>query len=247
MPRMKSPQLLSILFILMSTQLSATSDVSNNKSKVYGSENESTHPHHERSNGRMGVHGMALFTDGVKLYASHMPLYHFPHDYQLIYEVESTHQPALIAYLTTNSLNTHKEAPLLSIVPEVFDLNLLINGESLGVSATLFKGHFEREGTEWLIDQNLFFKKQLFKQRLEKKDESGSKHWSQVVLNGQSLYIHSINNAPSFDALVWGKACPHLDHNKSSIDVPSKMQIRAMFSTCSSHQIAYYETQDFVR
>ena len=78
MLKMKSPQLLSILFILMSTQLSATSDVSNNKSKVYGSENESTHPYHERSNGRMGVHGMALFTDGVKLYASHMPLYHFP-------------------------------------------------------------------------------------------------------------------------------------------------------------------------
>ncbi|MDK2763083.1 MAG: hypothetical protein KYX63_03710 [Alteromonas macleodii] len=36
-------------------------------------------------------------------------------------------------------------------------------------------------------------------------------------------------------------------HNKSNIDVPSKMQIRAMFYTCSSHQIAYYETQDFVR
>ena len=34
----------------------------------------------------MGVHGMVLMHNSSKVYASHLPLYHPPHDAQLIYK-----------------------------------------------------------------------------------------------------------------------------------------------------------------
>ena len=34
---------------------------------------------------RHGLHGMLLFSDGDGLYASHLPMFHAPHDVQLIF------------------------------------------------------------------------------------------------------------------------------------------------------------------
>ena len=34
---------------------------------------------------RHGLHGMLLFSDGDALYASHLPMFHAPHDVQLIF------------------------------------------------------------------------------------------------------------------------------------------------------------------
>jgi hypothetical protein len=39
---------------------------------------------------RMGVHGMVLFGSGPRLYASHIPMFHRPHDRQVVIAVSAT-------------------------------------------------------------------------------------------------------------------------------------------------------------
>ena len=69
------------------------------------------HKHHTR----VGSHGMVLFTDGAELYASHLPLYYSPHDYQLIYTVVSQHKAKLIAYLQAGSTS---HGNMVTLLPE---------------------------------------------------------------------------------------------------------------------------------
>lgn len=95
---------------------------------------------------RMGTHGMVLFGGREGLYGSHMPMFHAPHDVQVLLRLAPAEPSMSIAL--RRALHT---APgrLWSIDPERFDLDRLAPGAPDPLTefkARVFQGHFERGG-----------------------------------------------------------------------------------------------------
>src|SRR5471030_1344452 len=92
-----------------------------------------------------GEHGMALFGGTQGLYASHLPMFHAPHDYQVILQVHVA-DPVIDAALRKR-LNGH--TALWTIAPEKFELDRLAPQAALPLTqfqADLVQGHFEQGG-----------------------------------------------------------------------------------------------------
>ena len=96
-------------------------------------------PHH---NDPPSVHGMLLFGND-KIYLSHLPMFHSPHDYQAILEAELS-QSAKKIYLQAKKSNPSET--VYTLVPEVFVLPEMVNNQKT-FKAKIFQGHFERGGT----------------------------------------------------------------------------------------------------
>jgi len=202
----------------------------------------------------MGSHGMVLFTDGTNLYANHLPLYRKPHDYQLIYQVKTKQNQKIIDYLQgDSSLSADKYlSQMVSILPEPFDLNRLIENQPLTLSVTVFKGHFERGGKTWLKDIQFEFVHMLVnKQIIVSKNDVKTKtqQWlvGELASTTDKLFIHVINEKPSFDAIVIGNGCPSTIKNNTKVTSKStgKASHWSLKTRCKKQRVLYYETQDF--
>lgn len=92
-----------------------------------------------------GLHGMVLFGGKDGLYASHMPMFHAPHNTQVVMAIHIDN--AKVEAAMRRELAAHPT--LWSIVPEQFELDRFApdGNHSLQVfHADLVKGHFERGG-----------------------------------------------------------------------------------------------------
>ena len=93
-----------------------------------------------------GLHGMVLFGGKRGLFASHLPMFHAPHDYQVLLAVrflngtlEDEMRQALAGSLG-----------LWTLMPEKFELARLAVSATKPLrefTADVFEGHFERDGT----------------------------------------------------------------------------------------------------
>lgn len=103
---------------------------------------------HAHGEAKHGVHGMVLFGRSA-LWASHLPMYEAPHDAQVVLAVEIV-DPA-IAEAYRRELGN---APLVTFVPEPFDLRALEPGGAgmPTLRGTIVRGHFERGGEVWRED-----------------------------------------------------------------------------------------------
>ncbi|NKF48980.1 hypothetical protein G3R49_00125 [Shewanella sp. WXL01] len=95
----------------------------------------------------MGLHGMLLFANDAGIYASHLPMFHAPHNAQVVFKLS----------FTDNGLNQqlHKQLAqtnqVWTIVPQKFDLaRLTPNSAEPMTQLTLdvVQGHFERGGNK---------------------------------------------------------------------------------------------------
>lgn len=107
-----------------------------------------------------GVHGMVLFGEPGRVFASHLPLYRHPHDWQVVLELA----PATEAgQKIVNELLL--AGGLLTLEPERFDLLRLHAGAAeplRQLKATLYRDHFERGGSQvaeldWLVKSTPVF------------------------------------------------------------------------------------------
>jgi hypothetical protein len=92
-----------------------------------------------------GVHGMVLFGGRDGLYASHLPMFHAPHDVQAVLRVRFA-DPALDRTLRAR---LDGRTALWTLDPERFALGRLAPASSQplqGFSADVVEGHFERGG-----------------------------------------------------------------------------------------------------
>jgi len=203
---------------------------------------------------RIGLHGMVLVTDGIDLFASHLPLYRAPHDYQLVYIVESKYKSKVIKQLLSASRNTasYDAAKSVTILPASFDLNKLINGKSFEIEAQMYIGHFERGGKKWLLDNKFSFVRQVHKRPLTglQVDKSLSYSAWKVIEKPSTvnqLFIHNIASAPSFDAIVVGEGCSVEYGLKLSLPsrVPDVLQVTKAIKECDTSEVLYFETRDF--
>jgi len=203
---------------------------------------------HDKQHSRVGSHGMALFTDGKTLFASHMPLYNKPHDYQLIYQVESNQKNKIINYFNLKQADT-KTNRLVSILPQRFDLNLLINNHPLIAKADVYMGHFERDGEIWLKDVQFRFTKLVFKKQILKDDNTLKTQW-QVLKTGSKqdyIFVHIIKSQPSFDAIILAKECDVItEANLLKMQTIQKKPVISESFNCEKQTVLYYETQDFM-
>lgn len=59
---------------------------------------------------------------------------------------------------------------LISVLPENFDLEELIQGSQMQVKADIYNGHFERGGKVWLDNVEIRFEKQRYKKHFDKEE-----------------------------------------------------------------------------
>lgn len=186
-----------------------------------------------------GVHGMLLFNQDSRLYASHLPSFHKPHDAQIIYKIK-TDNAALLSLV--------RDAEQVTIEPESFNLQRLLRGEEFKVKAKVYLGHFERGGSMFFEDIDISFIELKYLRMLEDLAEPGmEKVYDLVDLDkGGRLLIHQIQNAPSFDhiaLLTNPNSC--LTTIRTGKLVPEESFLISRLSYCGSMKRVYYETKDF--
>jgi hypothetical protein len=187
----------------------------------------------------VGVHGMVLMNKASTIFAYHLPLYHKPHDVQLLYKLD-VKNVALVHLVRDNDMVTIK--------PKPFNLQRLMRGEKVALEADIYIGHFERDGMLVYENMTLNFAKQLYMRKLDDISPSSKNQEYDVVSyrKNNKIYIHRIQQAPSFDHLI------HIDVNagclpkfNSSSAVPKRTELQYKFLNCGTMKPFYFETEDF--
>lgn len=185
-----------------------------------------------------GSHGMVLMAAGSTLYASLMPQYAKPHDVQLVYSV-SAENPAVV-YLT-------KDAELVTIRPEPFNLQRLLRGESVTLKADIYLGHYRRGGMLTHPNQEITFDEQLYKRSLKDLPKPDKVQiYDQIVLRDDRILIHQIQKAPSYDHLVLvqgGNSC--FTEFKMRDAVPDESELLRRLSFCGPLKSLYYDAAKY--
>lgn len=137
------------------------------------------------------VHGMVIFGKS-SIYLSHLPMFHSPHDYQAIMEVEITSDLRVAGGLHT-------------IVPEKFSLPEMM-AKPRPFKAEIFAGHFERGG-KLLGSTTVKIKKILLFKKLNPSGQRPLQSTYYSFGNGKEQFlIHKISSRPDFDHILQVKA-----------------------------------------
>lgn len=156
-----------------------------------------------------GQHGMALFGGKDGLYASHLPMFHAPHDYQVVLRVRVA--DAKLDAALKNRLDG--KTALWTVAPENFELDRL--GPNAAEPLRRFKadlvlGHFEQGGkTQYggatlLVEQVL-----LFRQLSPVAKSNVTANYVQIGNGEQRFLIKEIDSRPDFDHIISYRAASH--------------------------------------
>lgn len=146
------------------------------------------------------VHGMLLF-GSQKTYASHLPMFHAPHDYQVVLELSLQPAADATALALYEALKTTTKG-YFTLVPKPFDLTKVIDGTLKAFSADVYQGHFERNGQN-LGTVEVQVEKVIYAAKLNPNAAPRPKE-SYIVFGdaGEYFAIHKIVSRPDFDAVV---------------------------------------------
>lgn len=146
----------------------------------------------------MGSHGMALFGDRDGLYASHLPMFHAPHDHQVVLQVRAA-DPEVDRALRARMQG---RTALWTIDPERFLLSRFGPGSASPLkafNADVFEGHFERGGQRAYAQTAFVVEKVVYFQRLDPAPRTrGESHYLPV---GKYLF-KQLDSRPDFDHIV---------------------------------------------
>lgn len=149
------------------------------------------------------THGMLLFGQNTT-YASHLPMLHSPHDYQVILSLALADLPAshtLQAYSAAKVAG----APLFTLVPELMDLTQVISGAKSTFKAVIYQGHFE-QGGKALGSVNASVTQVIFSDHLvQNTSASNPEQYLAFGESGEYYAAHLIHPAPgvtSFDSVM---------------------------------------------
>lgn len=145
------------------------------------------------------IHGMLLF-GGQVTYASHLPMFHSPHDYQLVLKLNLKDQAnggTVAAYEDAKKL----KPDLFTLVPEAMDLTKVISGAKSSFSAALYKGHFEHGGQK-LGEVQVQVEKIVFSAKLNGLGAPSENKYLVFGDKGEYFALHLIQGKPNFDAVL---------------------------------------------
>ncbi len=142
------------------------------------------------------THGM-LSIGSAAIYFSHLPMFHSPHDYQLIFEA-SLPEPAASG---VRELYAEGRA-IVTVVPTaewVLPATIKV-GASFDVD--VYRGHFERGGTRVLESVPATVKRIVHFRRFDSTHQPDPAAWLAFGQVGQRFLAHRIEGAPDFDQVV---------------------------------------------
>lgn len=145
-----------------------------------------------------GVHGMVLFGGQDGLYAAHLPLFHAPHDTQLVLQLRFK-DPQLDRAMRAR---LDGKTALWTLEPERFALRRLAPDAQAplpGFRATVVEGHFERDGTPRLRDAELVVERVVLYRPLS--PQPAVQAFARYVPVGPFL-VKLVDSRPDFDHIV---------------------------------------------
>lgn len=186
-----------------------------------------------------GIHGMVLINNGSTLYASHLPLYTKPHDAQIVYKIDA--KDRALVFLV-------RDADLVTIKPEKFNLQKLMRGERVTLKADVYLGHFERGGSLTYEQVEITFSDLEYLRMLEFTEKPTTKQvYDSVPLRGGArLLVHQIQAAPSYDHIILAyQDISCITEFFTATPVPEENRLLSRLSFCGSMKPLYYESADF--
>lgn len=176
------------------------------QSTEQGSAPKEEHQHGGTTADQPSVHGMLALGDGP-VYLSHLPMFQGPHDYQVILEVELQKEgsdPTAI-YAQDRRITGEK---VYTLVPEVMVLPELlgsVNGlpQRTTFKGKLFRGHFERGGTQLLTGLTIRVKRVVFAKKFDR-NAAALPHAKYLVFGNETelFAAHIVQKKPDFDHLA---------------------------------------------
>lgn len=155
-----------------------------------------------RAETALGSHGMAVFGGREGLYASHLPMFHAPHDTQVVLRFHLADAAADRALRDT--LARHPR--LWTLDPAPFDLLRLQPGHAEPLrtfAARFFSGHFERGGQPQPAVQRVVVDDVVVFNRLEARPrEAATGRYRLIGRGGDWFAVKAIDRRPDFDHLL---------------------------------------------
>lgn len=145
------------------------------------------------------THGMLVFGKASTVYVSHLPMFHNPHDYQLIAHLNMPSE-ALKAY--KKSLADHPEETIYTLVPETFVLPEMVANPK-PFKADLVRGHFERGGTEIVTQVTVSFGQIVHFRKFDPKSVKPKLATYLYFGSREEAFLaHFITAKPDFDQVI---------------------------------------------
>lgn len=147
---------------------------------------------------RKAVHGMLLFGK-EKTYLSHLPMFHSPHDYQVIFEVDLG---KVASEHYDRYRKDHPDEVLFTVAPDAFELPEMIANPK-PFYATLYQGHFERGGKRITRLVQLNITKVIYSKKLDPNAEKPATPLFMLVgTPAESFLVHLITARPDYDQVI---------------------------------------------
>jgi hypothetical protein len=192
-----------------------------------------------------GGHGMAVFGGREGLYASHLPMFHAPHDSQVLLRFHLADAAADQALREALA-----RAPRLwTFDPEPFDLLRLGPGHVQPLrafQARFFDGHFERGGKPQAGEQRVVVDEVLLFRRLNPAPREAATGRYRLVGQGSEWFaVKTIDRRPDFDHIVR----LHAPQARGESEVPLRgvarpnAAVQRAFKASRATEI-YFETDD---
>jgi hypothetical protein len=159
---------------------------------------EAQHGHSGMAPDKPSVHGMLIFGTQT-IYASHLPLFHTPHNYQVIIELELD-KTAKEKFIKDQQL--HPEFTTYSIEPGRFILPDKINSKG-SFKANLYRGHFERGGIKIADSISIKITAVIFFKQFDPGEPRSSNAAYLLFGNSKEQFaVHLISNKPDFEQII---------------------------------------------
>lgn len=164
-------------------------------------------PAHGHADETDGVHGMLLFGE-TEVYASHLPLYRAPHDWQMILAVRLLPGDGALSDPQAAYRRDVRESGerIYTLEPERFAHSVLAGvaeGRPVRFRATIYRGHFERGGTSILRDVVVEVTRVVERRRLDAAEADGDEARYLLFGGGGSAFLaHRVAGAPDFDQVM---------------------------------------------
>ncbi|MHA4869516.1 hypothetical protein ACXZ1M_17675 [Duganella sp. PWIR1] len=198
-----------------------------------------------------GEHGMALFGGKDGLYASHLPMFHAPHDYQVILQVH-------VADAATDAALRQRldgKTALWTIAPEKFELSRLAPQAASPLKqfkADLVLGHFEQGGkTQYAASTIVVDKVLMFRKLSPNTSTSGTATYAQIGSGRHRYLVKQIDSRPDYDHILAYRTVPGASTDpitviKQALRQPSPAELATALHTKpdSINGTIYFYTDD---
>ena len=183
-----------------------------------------------------GSHPMVLFIHSSKIFAYPFPGYKKPHDVQVLYKLDVKNL-ALVQLV--------RDAQFVTIVPEKFNIQRLMRGEKLTITADVYMGHYAQGGDKTYTEMPLSFAKQIYAREMKELEPSGriQTYDKAEYSKSENIYIHRIQQAPSFDhILMIDETASCAKRFATSSATPKEQELLFKFVNCGSMKPLYFST-----